>query len=94
MSRDLIEALFLVEASAQAVERSKKLLKRPRDPLQLAKLIGDIATGQTEDRTEDNRNQAAAELGRKGGEARAASLSKKKRAEIAAKAARTRWSKS
>ncbi len=27
-----------------------KRLKRPRDPLQLAKLIGDIATGQVEDR--------------------------------------------
>lgn len=27
-----------------------KRLKRPRDPLQLAKLIGDIATGQVEGR--------------------------------------------
>jgi hypothetical protein len=29
-----------------------KHLKRPRDPIQLAKLIADIATGAVEDRTE------------------------------------------
>ena len=69
-----------------------KRLKRPRDPVQLAKLIGDIATGQTEDVAEDRRNQAAADLGRMGGEARAKSLSKKKRSEIARKAAAKRWS--
>jgi hypothetical protein len=27
-------------------------LKRPRDPIVLAELIGDIATGQVEDKTE------------------------------------------
>jgi hypothetical protein len=44
---------------------------RPRDPLQLAKLIEDIATGQTEDRVEDGKDPAAAELGRRGGRGRA-----------------------
>jgi len=68
-------------------------LKRPRDPVALAKLIGDIATGQVEDGTDDGKNAAAAELGRKGGAARAASLSKRKRAEIARKAAAKRWHK-
>lgn len=34
-----------------------KRLKRPRDPIQLAKLIGDIATGQIEDRVEDKRGR-------------------------------------
>jgi len=68
-----------------------KRLKRPRDPVALAKLIGDIATGQVEDGTEDGKSAAAAELGRKGGKARAANLSKKKRAEIARKAAAKRW---
>ena len=29
--------------------KSSKRLKRPRDPIQRAKLIGDIATGQIED---------------------------------------------
>jgi len=69
--------------------------KRPRDPLQLAKLIGDIATGQVEDKVEDKRDPAAVALGRKGGlaggKARAKSLSPEKRSEIAKKAAAKRW---
>jgi hypothetical protein len=48
--------------------------KRPRDPLQLGKLIVDIATGQVEDKEDDGKDAAAAELGRKGGAARAAKL--------------------
>lgn len=74
---------------------AEKRLKRPRDPLQLAKLIGDIATGQVEDRIEDRRNQAAVDLGRlgaeKGGKARAKKLSPERRAEIAREAAKKRW---
>ena len=72
-----------------------KRLKRPRDPLQLAKLIGDIATGQVEDRVEDDRDPAAVELGRrgglKGGKARAAALSKRQRSASARHAAKKRW---
>jgi hypothetical protein len=70
-----------------------KRLKRPRDPIQLGKLIVDIATGQVEDAVRDERDQAAAALGSKGGKARAASLSKKKRSEIAKKAATKRWAR-
>jgi hypothetical protein len=79
-----------------------KRLHRPRDPVQLSKLIGDILTGQIEDRAppppEDLRkDQAAVTLGRKGGlkggVARAASMSPKQRAEIARKAAKVRWGK-
>jgi hypothetical protein len=44
-----------------------KRLKRPRDPIQLGKLIVDIATGQVEDQIEDKRDPAAVELGRRGG---------------------------
>lgn len=65
--------------------------KRPRDPIQLAKLIGDIATGQIEEKTDDGKNAAAVSLGRKGGlkggKARAAALSPEKRKAIAKKAA-------
>jgi hypothetical protein len=72
-------------------------LKRPRDPIQLGKLIVDIATGQVEDRIEDNKDPVASELGRlgglKGGAARAAALTPKKRREIAKRAARARWAK-
>jgi hypothetical protein len=45
-----------------------KRLKRPRYPVQLAKLIGDIATEQVEGRVEDKRNPAAVALGKLGGE--------------------------
>lgn len=71
--------------------------KRPRDPITLAKLIGDIATGQVDDRQEDHRDPAAVSLGRrgglKGGKARAAKLSPTKRKAIAKKAAAARWTK-
>jgi hypothetical protein len=75
-----------------------KRLKRPRDPIALAKLIGDIATGQVEDKApNDGKNPAASELGRlgglKGGRARASALSKKRRVEIARKAAAARWTR-
>jgi hypothetical protein len=69
--------------------------KRPRDPAQLAKLIVDIATGEVEDRIEDDRTPAAVERGRrggvKGGVSRAAALLPERRREIARAAARKRW---
>ena len=73
--------------------------KRPTDVNQRAKSIVDIATGEIEDNTKqaDPIKAAAAALGRmgglKGGKARAASLTKKKRSEIAKKAAAARWKK-
>jgi hypothetical protein len=66
-------------------------LKRPRDPIQLGKLIVDIATGQVEDRVEDGRDSAAVELGKKGGRARAEKLSSEERSNIARRAAQRRW---
>ncbi|MGA3306964.1 MAG: hypothetical protein ABSC26_13320 [Stellaceae bacterium] len=68
-----------------------KRLKRPRDPIQLGKLIVDIATGQVQDSVEDKRNPAAVALGEKGGKVRASKLSQKERQEIAKKGARARW---
>lgn len=69
-----------------------KKAKRPRDPVQLAKLIGDIATGQVEDTaSEDKRNPAAVALGSMGGKARAKNLSSAKRRKIAKAAAKARW---
>ena len=69
--------------------------KRPRDFSQAAKLVVDIATGQVEDRAptpqEQGKDPSAAAMGRKGGAARAKSLSKERRKEIAKKAAKTRW---
>ena len=74
-----------------------KLTPRPRDPNQLAKLIAEIATGETTDRlvTDDGRDLAAVMMGRlgglKGGKARAESLTADRRSEIAQKAAAARW---
>jgi hypothetical protein len=78
---------------------TKSLLKRPRDPAQLAKLMIDIASGEIEDRApapdDTDKNAAAVALGRlggkKGGDARAAKLSAKKRKKIAQMGAATRW---
>ena len=76
-----------------------KRLPRPRDPNQLAKLIADIATGNTQDAlfTDDGRDVAAVLMGRrgglKGGRARADSLSPERRQEIARAAAKARWEK-
>jgi hypothetical protein len=70
---------------------------RPKDANQLAKLIIDMATGEAppDAKPSDGKNPAAVALGRlgglKGGKARAASLTKKRRREIARKAAATRW---
>ena len=51
-----------------------------------------IATGQIEGvSTDDGKNAAAVALGRMGGKARAASMSARKRKEIAKKAAKARW---
>jgi hypothetical protein len=78
---------------------AERRLKRPRDPIQLGKLIVDIATGQVEDltpeRSSDGKNPAAIALGKlgasKGGDARAKRLTSERRSEIARKAAIKRW---
>ncbi|HKN30783.1 MAG TPA: RNA-binding protein [Roseiarcus sp.] len=72
-------------------------VKRPRDTNQLGKLMVDILTGQVEDRepTPEERgvDPAASAMGKKGGPARAASMTPERRAEIAKRAAEKRWSK-
>lgn len=72
-----------------------KRIPRPRDPIALAKLIGDIATGEVVDTIEDGKDATAVEAGRagglKGGPARTKALTDERRREIAAKAAKTRW---
>lgn len=73
-----------------------KTPKRPRDPNQLAKFIADVASGEVVlPKTDDGKDPAAVALGRKGGlkggKARAAKLTAKRRREIAEKAAASRW---
>jgi len=73
--------------------------KRPRDPNQLAHRIFLESIGEAPKFTpeEKPKNPAAVALGRlgglKGGIARAAALTPKKRSQIAAKAAAKRWGK-
>jgi hypothetical protein len=74
--------------------------KRPRDTNQLAYQVMLESTGQApkfEPPAEKPKNPAAVALGRlgglKGGHARAAKLSRRKRSQIAAKAAKIRWGK-
>jgi ubiquinone biosynthesis protein UbiJ len=68
-----------------------KRIHRPRDPLALAKLIGDIATGQVVDALDDGKDAMAVRRGRAGGRSRAANLTAEQRVEIAKKAAKIRW---
>ncbi len=68
--------------------------KRPADVIGTAIKVAKIATGEIEDKpTDDGKNKAAQELGRKGGQARATKLTPEQRREIAKKAAQARWSK-
>ena len=73
--------------------KSPKGQKRPADVIGNAVTVMKIATGEIEesDQPDGGKNRAAVELGRKGGLARAAKLTAKKRAAIAKKAARARW---
>jgi hypothetical protein len=66
--------------------------KRPGDVIGAAVMVAKIATGEIAEKTAVK--SAAAQLGSLGGKARAAILSKRKRAEIAKKAAKKRWQKS
>ena len=66
--------------------------KRPADVIGTAIKVAKIATGEIEDNADDDgKNRAAQALGRLGGQARATKLSKKRRAEIAKRAAAARW---
>ena len=67
--------------------------KRPADAIARAVMVAKIATGEVEDEREEL-TSAAAQLGSKGGKARAAKLNKERRAEIARKAAEKRWTNS
>jgi hypothetical protein len=69
--------------------------KRPADVIGNAVRVMQIATGQITEGMEGAsvKNQAAVDLGRMGGKARAANLSASKRKKIAKNAAKARWGK-
>lgn len=71
--------------------------KRPRDPNQLAKLIVDISTGEAQDQDPNaGKNQAAVELGRRGGlkgKGRWSNLTPEQRKEMGRSLVYARWKK-
>ncbi len=71
--------------------------KLPKDINELAKYILDVTAGESEKITPPEKNQAAVALSKlgasKGGKARAAKLSDKRKSQIAKKAAKSRWNK-
>jgi hypothetical protein len=77
------------------VPRSPKGEKRPADVLGNAIHVMRLATGEIEEGAppDDGKDPAAVSLGRKGGQARAAGMTAKRRKEIAKKAAAKRWEK-
>ena len=70
--------------------------KRPADAIGNAVRVMEIATGQRDEEydEESDKDQAAAELGRKGGKARAERMTAEERAEAARKTAAKRWASS
>jgi hypothetical protein len=69
--------------------------KRPADVIGAAVKVMKIATGEVPEDygANDGKDKAAQSLGQRGGKARAAALSKKRRSEIARHAAARRWTK-
>lgn len=67
--------------------------KRPADVIVNAIRVAKIATGEIEEEAlaDDGKDKAAQALGKKGGAARAKSMTPERRAEIAKKAAEKRW---
>lgn len=79
---------------AVSMPRTPKGHKRRADVLSNAVTVMKIATGEIDETlTEDGKSKAAVELGRRGGLARAATLSPRRRVQIARKAARARHAK-
>ena len=68
--------------------------KRPADVIGNAVHVMRVLTGEIEDTIpDDGKDPAAKALGKKGGAARAKSMTPERRAEIARKAAASRWNK-
>ena len=65
--------------------------KRPADVVGTAIMVAKIATGEIEEKLPQR--SAAAELGSRGGKARAKALTAKQRVEIGRKGAAKRWAK-
>lgn len=72
---------------------AEKRIPRPRDPIALAKLVVDIATGEVVDKIDDGKDAAVTESGRREAIARSVKLTSAERQTVVQKAAVARWKK-
>jgi hypothetical protein len=79
-----------ISAERRPMPKGPRGEKRPADVIGAAVKVMLIATGEEEEEL-DRTKSAAAELGSRGGKARAAKMTPQRRAEIARKAAERRW---
>jgi hypothetical protein len=78
--------------SGKYMPKTPKGHKRPADVISNAVHVMRIGTGEVSEPDDyESKNSAAVELGRSGGNARAKSLSAKRKREIASNAAQARW---
>jgi len=86
---------FAPVESRRGLWHTRLVAKRPRDPVQLAKQVFDIAIGEAEDTVSESKRHPSPRTrsGLKGGKARAENLSPSERKAIAKKAAAARWRK-
>jgi hypothetical protein len=81
--------------SRRSLWHTRFVTKRPRDPVQLAKQVFDIAIGEAEDTVSESKRHPSKRRsgGLKGGKARAGRLTPGERRQIASVAAKARWQK-
>jgi hypothetical protein len=84
LSDQLDTAKIASEATTKEVEHARQTAKHVRRDLRLLR---------HPDASKDGKSQAAVELGRRGGAARARKLTGQQRSAVARKAAKTRWTR-
>jgi hypothetical protein len=96
LSDQLDTATDASEATTKEVRHARRAAEKIKHDVRRQRPPGDIKRKRkrTEDRyTADGKSSAAVELGRKGGAARAKTLTRRQRSVVAKKAAKTRWHK-
>jgi hypothetical protein len=91
----LSDQLDTAEDASEATTKDVQLARRTADHLKRdMRLQTRASSTRSKDRsTKDGKSKAAVELGRKGGVARAKTLTRQQRSTLAVKAAKSRWSK-
>ena len=84
------------EATTKEVQHARRTAETVKRDVRRRQHLDGIKrkrTGSKDRYTEDGKSKAAVELGRKGGTARARTLTRKRRSALAMKAAKTRWNR-